>query len=161
MHEGVEEQQSDIKDDRKPKPKLPIGVSIIGILSLIVAGLKIFNSVDLIGQDYEVRLLAFRLPATAIAVINLLEGICFAAAGVLLLLVKDLGRLLFTIVAVTQCILGIATGIPMITKDAKGVGYVIGMVLIVSVLAYAISYLYSDKVDSHFYNDEQRKTGTG
>jgi len=132
------------------KPKLPIGVFLIAILSLFVAGLKIFNSVDLMGLDYEVRLLAFRLPATAIAAINLLVGICFAAAGVLLLQVKDLGRLLFTIVAVTQCILGIVTGIPMITKDAKGVGYVIGMVLFVSVLAYAISYLYSDKVDYHF-----------
>lgn len=139
---------------RKPNP--PIWITLITIYCLVMAILKIHSSIEWFGIEQDVDYWGIQLPAAFLGIVDAFLGLCLAGAGFFLLLMKNLGRLLYAISVAAVSLFMLATRLPNITRDARGVGYIVGVLVGVALMGLTVVYLYSDKIDPFFNPDKER-----
>jgi hypothetical protein len=140
---------------RKPNP--PIWVTLITIYCLVIAILKIHSSIEWFGIDQDIDYWGIQLPAVLPGIVDAFLGLCMAGAGFFLLLLKNIGRLLYAISVVAVSVLMLATRLPNVTRDARGIGYTIGVLVGMGLMGLTVAYLYSDKVNTFFKPDGKKE----
>ena len=91
-----------------------------------------------------------------LGIVDVFLGLCMAGAGFFLLLLKNVGRLLYAISVVAVSVLMLATRLPNVTRDGRGIGYIIGVLVGMVLMGLTVVYLYSEKVDFLFKPDGKK-----